>query len=273
MYYDNYDEEPIYGKGYIPSKKDIRDYRLNKVYHAVPLPDSFEVEHSRIKNQGAVGSCVAHSVSEVLEALEDRNKEYSTSWIYGYRPTGYWQGTGMVTSDALKTVNKVGSLTEETLPGNYEMPDAKQLVKRHLSVYKEEAGKDKVVAYAKLRTIQEIKEAIYMTKKPIVICILCSDLKLDENYIAYIPDGATGGHAVVCYGWNEIGLLIQNSWGENWGNKGCFILPYEHPFSEAWVLTKDPNIAIKPNAFALREFIVNLFKVIATFIKGLFKKR
>jgi len=153
------------------------------------------------------------------------------------------------------------------------MPKAKQIVKKNLAVYKQEAGKDKVVAYAKLRTIQEIKEAIYMTGKPVVICILCSDLKLDENYIAYIPDGATGGHAVVCYGWNEIGLLIQNSWGESWGDKGCFILPYEHPFSEAWVLTKDPDIAIKPRAFAFREFFVNLVKLIATFIKGLFKKK
>ena len=273
MYYDNYDEDFEYGTGYIPSKKDIRDYRLNNVYHAFPLPISFEVEHSKIKNQGAVGSCVAHSVSEVLESLEDNNKNYSTAWIYGYRPTGYWQGSGMMTSDALKTVNKVGSLEYQTLPGNYEMPKAKQIVKKNLSAYKQEAGKDKVVAYAKLRTIQEIKEAIYMTGKPVVICILCSDLKLDENYIAYIPDGATGGHAVVCYGWNEIGLLIQNSWGESWGNKGCFILPYEHPFSEAWVLTKDPDIAIKPSAFAFREFIVNLVKVVITFIKGLFKKK
>lgn len=50
MYYDNYDEDFEYGTGYIPSKKDIRDYRLNNVYHAFPLPTSFEVKHSKIKN-------------------------------------------------------------------------------------------------------------------------------------------------------------------------------------------------------------------------------
>ena len=35
------------------------------------------------------------------------------------------------------------------------------------------------------------------------------------------------------YGWNKDGFLCQNSWGENWGNKGRFILPYSDPFVEA----------------------------------------
>ena len=29
------------------------------------------------------------------------------------------------------------------------------------------------------------------------------------------------------------GFLCQNSWGENWGNKGRFILPYSIPLAEA----------------------------------------
>ena len=40
-----------FGYGCVPSKKDIRDYKLNrKVCHAVNLPESFEVEHSKIKD-------------------------------------------------------------------------------------------------------------------------------------------------------------------------------------------------------------------------------
>ena len=93
------EEEVVRVMGCIPSKKDIRDYKLNKkVCHAVNLPEKFEVEHSAIKNQGGVGSCVAHSVSEILEQLADNEIKYSTAWIYGYRPAGYYQGTGMMTS-------------------------------------------------------------------------------------------------------------------------------------------------------------------------------
>ncbi|MFP5347519.1 MAG: hypothetical protein ACLGIA_10880, partial [Actinomycetes bacterium] len=42
------------------------------------------------------------------------------------------------------------------------------------------------------------------------------------------PDGATalGGHAFAVVGYNDVGLLIQNSWGEGWGAKGFATLPY-----------------------------------------------
>ena len=81
--------------------------------------------------------------------------------------------------------------------------------------------------------------------------------------------GCGGGHAVVCYGWNETGLLIQNSWGAGWGIKGCFIIPYEYGFTEAWVIAKDPEIIVKPTAFWLRELLVAIGK----FFERLFAKK
>ena len=263
-----------FAMGCIPSKKDIRDYRLNKkVCHVAFLPNEFKVEHSSIKNQGSVGSCVAHSVTEVLEQLQNNEMKYSTAWIYGYRPLGYYQGMGMQTSQALKTTKNVGCIKYEDCIGNFEMPIAKEFVSARLDEYKELASKDRTTSYAKLRTLQEIKEAIYKTGKPVIVCIMCDNLKLDKDYIAQLPKNAKGGHAVVCYGWNETGLLIQNSWGEKWGNKGCFILPYEYPFIEAWVLTKDENVVIKPSAFVLREFLVNLGKVLKQILSMIFKKK
>lgn len=253
-----------FAMGYIPSKKDLRDYKLNKkVCCATNLPETFEVQHSKIKNQGAVCSCVAHSVSEVLEELNGLKTGYSTAWIYGYRPFGYYQGQGMMTSDALKTTNKVGCIRTYDCPGNYEFPEAKEYIHKNLQVYKDLAKNDKVVSYAKLYDYNDIKEAIYKTGKPIVLCIRTDNLTLDENYIAQIPSVfAKGGHAVVCYGWNEIGLLIQNSWGSKWGNNGCFILPYEYGFTEAWVLTKDSDVVIKPGGFVLRKIIMNIINAI-----------
>lgn len=273
MKYYTYEQ---YGEGYVPSKKDIRDYKLNKkVCSAMNLPEYFEVQHSPIKNQGAVCSCVAHSVSEVLEAIENNQIKYSTAWIYGYRPIGYYQGLGMMTRDAVRTVQNVGAIHYEILPQNIEMPEAKTLVHSELPMYKRIASKDKIVSYAPLHSIQEIKEAIYKTGKPVVVCIVCGrTFSLDENNIIQVPDSMdfNGGHAMVCYGWNEVGLLIQNSWSEDFGDKGCCILPYEYPFSEAWVMTKDSSVVIKPSAFALREFLVNIAKIIVKIIKGLFNK-
>lgn len=274
---DDYFVYEDFGEGYVPSKKDIRDYRINKkVCSAVNLPNYFEVPHSKIKNQGAVCSCVAHSVSEVLEALERNEIDYSTAWIYGYRPIGYYQGAGMMTRDAMRTVAQVGAIQHDILPQNIELPEAKTLVHSNLSTYKKLASTDKIASYASLHSVQEIKEVIYKTKQPVVICIVCGNpFRLDKNFIIQIPESfeINGGHAMVCYGWNELGLLIQNSWGEGFGDKGCCILPYEYPFSEAWVMTKDPDITVKPGAFALREFIVNICKIVVKIIKGLFNKK
>ena len=47
-----------------------------------------------------------------------------------------------------------------------------------------------------------------------------------------------GGHAFVFVGYNEVGFLVQNSWGANWGHKGYATLPYEDWLDngyDAWV--------------------------------------
>ena len=146
--------DQFFGMGCIPSKRDLRDYKLNKkVCHVMNLPLFFSVEHSDIKNQGAIGSCVAHSVSEVLEQLQNNEFKYSTAWVYGYRPSSYYQGAGMITSQALKTVKNVGCVKNEDCPGNFEMPSAKEYINERLSFYREKAEKDKVVSYARLNTV------------------------------------------------------------------------------------------------------------------------
>jgi hypothetical protein len=40
-------------------------------------------------------------------------------------------------------------------------------------------------------------------------------------------DRADGGHAVAIVGYTYEGFIIQNSWGENWGEGGFALLPYE----------------------------------------------
>jgi len=49
---------------------------------------------------------------------------------------------------------------------------------------------------------------------------------------------AIGGHAYALVGYNDIGFLVQNSWGTSWGNGGFAILPYEDWLDsayDAWV--------------------------------------
>jgi len=61
-----------------------------------------------------------------------------------------------------------------------------------------------------------------------------------ENFvIRRSPDSvAIGGHAFALVGYNEIGFLVQNSWGTTWGKDGFATLPYEEWLDsayDAWV--------------------------------------
>jgi hypothetical protein len=60
-----------------------------------------------------------------------------------------------------------------------------------------------------------------------------------------------GGHAFAIVGYNDVGFLIQNSWGPTWGRKGFATLPYEDwlvSAYDAWVAR--PGV---PNAVDLRK--------------------
>ena len=50
------------------------------------------------------------------------------------------------------------------------------------------------------------------------------------------------GPAVWLIGWNEKYIIGQNSWGENWGDKGLFYFDQNYLPLEAWVILVDlPN--------------------------------
>jgi hypothetical protein len=79
----------------------------------------------------------------------------------------------------------------------------------------------------------------------------------------------TGGHAFAIVGYNEVGFIVQNSWGSRWGKEGFAILPYDEWVNhgmDAWVAVMgapvvgtSPHyqipVSLKESASAPREFI------------------
>jgi hypothetical protein len=62
----------------------------------------------------------------------------------------------------------------------------------------------------------------------------------DTMYVISRPVNATtrGGHAFALVGYNEVGFLVQYSWGKRWGKNGFATLPYEDWLDsayDAWV--------------------------------------
>ena len=253
--------------GSLPSPSDLRDFRVSSSVTNVELPTEFRLEDYEIKDQGIVNSCVAHSLSSMLERS---GWKFSTGWIYGYRPEGYYQGEGMYPREALNTILKKGAVKKEDFDYNIEMEDAKNLVDKNISKLEALADDYHITSYARLYSEKEIKSWMFTHNIGVPIAIATEDLILDENNIIQIPsEYPNSGHAILIVGWNETGFIIQNSWGKNWGDNGYAILPYEYEIREAWGVTTTQCHAIesvhKPSFSPIRtliQSIINLFRKI-----------
>ena len=221
--------------GSLPSPTDLRDFRVSNSVTRVELPKEFRLNNYDIKNQGNVNSCVAHTLSSMLERS---GYKFSTGWIYGYRPDGYYQGEGMYPREALNTLLKKGAVKKEDFDYNIEMNDAKTLVDNNIDKLEALADNYHITSYARLYTEKEIKSWMFIHNIGIPIAIATEDIKLDKDNIIQIPANyPNSGHAMLIVGWNETGFIVQNSWGKNWGDNGYAILPYEYEIREAWGVT------------------------------------
>ena len=259
--------------GVIAPKVDFRDFKIKA--SSVNNIKSFSIDNlPKIKDQGNVSSCVAHALSSILEwfnfqeVKEDR--ELSVSFIYGMQGIEFNQmDKGMYLRDACKIVQKYGDCLKDAMPLNIEMPDCATYVKNRLTDdVKREASICKIDSYARCTNTDAIKHSL-LNYSPVLVSVDWYDkYLLDKDYcINFDLSSESNRHALIIYGFNEQGWLCQNSWGETWGNKGRFILPYKYKINEAWAFVDSKNCDVykpKRNAildliYKLINFIVNLF--------------
>ncbi len=218
---------------------DIRDYRVATTI--AEFPDTFVLPEVTVKNQGSTGSCVAHACSSVVEFHNKRQEGtdivFSTEFIYGYRPAGYYVGEGMYIRDALKTLREVGDCPLADLRGNNKCPGAMEAVDSKLEELKDKAYPHRISTYAKVKTTDEIKQALMTFGYVVVSMPWYKSYKLNNGVYTYSSDKTTGNHCVIIYGWDERGWLVHNSWGKLWGKNGKFIVPFDFKWREAWAVT------------------------------------
>lgn len=231
--------------GCIFSPYDSRDYKLICGANTQQIfPKKFELEPRRVKNQGAVGSCVAHALSSIIEYYNynqnNDDTEMSVGYIYGNRRNSSYTGAGMVMRDALGAIAKYGDCTKEEFPYNKEVPEAIQLFEKSTNHLHATAEPHRITEYCRLTSENAIKVSL-MAGCPVAMAIeWFNDMEPDENGVLTSEfKESAGGHCMALYGWDETGWLIQNSWGTKWGKEGRFILPYEFPIEEAWCVIDD----------------------------------
>lgn len=268
--------------GALIDKIDIRDYKLDATTAcAAEFPEEFELPVVKVKNQGSVGSCVAHSIAEVVEYHNKKQNKVdirmSTGFIYGNRRNSTNKASGMYTREALSNTCKYGDAFWSDFSENKEVPEAIDLFEERFDSLKDKAFYNRFSTYFRVYSDNDIKYALMNYGPVVFIMHWYSDIAVNTKCIITTTckkQNIVGNHCMIIYGWDKDGWKIQNSWGTLWGKSGRAILPYNIERLESWGVTDevtDDNPDIKKTFFNT-TFLKIIVKII-NFILNIFKKK
>lgn len=220
-------------------------------------------EHcSPVENQGNLGSCTAHSGVGLVEYMERvaSGRHVDASHLFLYKVTrkllGWTGDTGAFLRTTMQALALFGVPPQEWWPYDVdtydEEPDA------FLYAY---ASNFQSLQYVRLdpagSSSKDILEAVKSAISKNYAAMFGFTVYTSLDWEADIPypnpkDKVDGGHAVMAVGYddgrvnrgtnNKGALLIRNSWGEDWGEKGYGWLPYDYVHSglasDFWTCTK-----------------------------------
>jgi pimeloyl-ACP methyl ester carboxylesterase len=227
-----------------PDTPDIRD----RYYEPALVQLASQVEHrgGRVLDQGIEGACTGFALTGVINLLNmkrGQSFEASPRMLYemaqkhdewpgedyeGSSCRGAirgWSNMGVCSDDDWKfIVNKPGELTIERAMAARENP---------LGVYYR--LRPNIIDYH--AALNEV-DAIYASAR--VHSGWFNPKSDDGHSLAIIQPNPkpAGGHAFAIVGYNAIGFIIQNSWGEGWGTDGFAIWRYadwQANVSDGWV--------------------------------------
>ena len=197
------------------------------------LPESYMLPDDRlptVRDQGNVGACVAFACVEIMEVLNkiefNTHKTFSAGFFYGYNRDADEGFEGMYPSRALDHFMVTGSVPTTRFDELREMPEMRELVQSRKDLA-EIAEKYRIKGYSVITSpkynVEKVRQALYTNKYPL--------LAISNTYFG-------GSHAIIIVGWEKDGFVIQNSWGESWGNKGRKKVPFS-AINYVYVLTDE----------------------------------
>lgn len=257
----------VYGLGWLPDIPDVRDFtpedaEIRKIFKSPlkskKLPESIDLREScsPIEDQGSLGSCTSQAVLGLVEYLEKKTKgEYlDASRRFLYKVTrklyGLTGDTGAFIRGTIRALRIFGACPEKYWP--YEISHFDEEPSSFCYAFAQAYQAIKYFRLAKAdpkNLLDELK--LYLSNGlPFAFGFTVYDSIYDEKVekTGDIPFPAKGdrvasGHAIMAVGYNDKkkALLIRNSWGTSWGDKGYGTLPYDYILKgvsdDFWVIT------------------------------------
>ena len=227
--------------GWVPDIPDNRDIMFRKVYRIpAKLPSSVDLrpQCSKVEDQGQLGSCTGNALVGAMEFLLIKDKkpfaDLSRLFVYyNERVIEHTvnQDSGAMIRDGIKTLAKQGVCTEKLWPYNI-----KTFTKKPTPACYKEALKYEITSYQRIDTVDEMRSCLadgFAFVFGFTVYDSFESQAVAKTGIVPMPkpdEKVMGGHAVVGVGYNDSQkrFIVRNSWGEGWGMKGYFTIPYKY---------------------------------------------
>ncbi|PRS59929.1 C1 family peptidase [Bacillus pumilus] len=265
-----------YGTGYIPSPIDKRDLIMEGFLPLVFLKPEIDYSSKLVTviNQGTNNTCVgcAFATMKEYQELKEHDRYIKLSPLYLYRKckeVDNISDEGTHPRIAANILYKMGICEESYLL--YESEDGIQ----PKPGAEENALQYRIKAYAQLTNVQAMKRSLsvngpFVAGLPISITEWLVNIKKDGMIpMPQNEDSLNFGHAICIVGYDDDKQVFkfQNSWGDNWGDRGFGYLPYDYMDKygkEAYGATDlvtDPEALVKQKEAVLlergEEFVVS----------------
>ena len=249
------DKTNVYGwKRDLPDARDLvhnfyKHYIQNKVFlthekisETTKIPHSIDLRSQcpSILNQGHLGSCTSNAMSNAFrfdEMKQGNSDIFMPSRLFLYYNERAMEGhtssdTGASVRDGMKCMNKIGMCEEKDWPY-----DITKFTEKPTEMCYEFAKKHCSIKYQ--RVIQrelQLKSAL-ASGYPVVFGFTVYQSfegeEVAKTGIVPMPnknESMLGGHCVLLVGFDDDKkqFIVQNSWGEEWGDNGYCYFPYEY---------------------------------------------
>jgi C1A family cysteine protease len=229
--------------GWVPDLPDHRDH----LYAAPPqflaaLPPSVDLRAQcpPVYDQGQLGSCTANAIGAAIqfEQMKQKQKAFTPSRLFIYYNERVMEGTvdsdsGAQIRDGIKSVGSIGACPETEWP--YDITKF-QIKPPDPPCYKD-AALGKVVQYQRVAQTPNQMKGCLASGYPFVFGFTVYDsfespqvAQTGQVSMPQAGEAAIGGHAVLGVGYDDKSqrFMVRNSWGDSWGIKGYFTMPYAY---------------------------------------------
>ena len=220
--------------GWIPDTPDHRDRKYG-VSQPLSLPKELDLRKTvtfpEIWNQGHFNSCVWHAIPAAVEVARQYAKQsiFMPSRMFGYYNTRKMENSedsdpGCMIRNAIKSLAVDGCISESAWPYEEEY-----LFRQPPQMAYDLASKYQLLEYSRVNQDEASVKSALVDGFPIIFgfSVYENIAKVKDTLLP--PQGSCiGGHAVLCIGYDKDYFLIRNSWGEDWGDKGYFKMPYDY---------------------------------------------